>query len=135
MMFDSNLNSDFDQTQFGNEGWLFDGNKQMPAIVDPNLPKKIVWWQTTQGKLVLIVVGVIMMFGLLGIGVYLKSKMNLTPTIKPADETEIDTMNLGPLGEKAKALRDQLKLADPTKEIDPFPPIRIDLRLDVATSP
>lgn len=130
-MLDSNSNPDLDQTQFGSEGWLYDGNKSMPAAVEDSLvPKNPVWWQTKKGKTILVAMALVSMLSLILVGAILKSRQPKEITDETLDETVIETMNLGPLGDKVKALRAQLRLADPTKELDPFPPVKSDLRLD-----
>lgn len=130
-MLDSNSNPDLDQTQFGSEGWLYDGNKSMSAAVEDSLvPQNQVWWQTKKGKTILVAMALVSMLSLILVGAILKSRQPKEATDEALDETIIETMNLGPLGDKVKALRAQLRLADPTKELDPFPPVKSDLRLD-----
>lgn len=131
-MTDANLNPDLDQTQFGSEGWLYNPNKPSSVPIDLTLPKKIVWWQTKNGKIILIIGALVLMSSLMAIANSIRRTNQIAAQPENSDLLVPSVLDLGPLGLKTQDLRDQLKLADPTKELDPFPPVRLDLRLDVA---
>jgi hypothetical protein len=121
-----------EQTQFGTEAWLYDANKSVPVEKDPSKIKPS-FWKTTHGKLVIlggaVVIALILM--LVTAVVMRNRQVEAPPAI--IDQTPAINMNLGPLGDKVKALNLELKAADPTKELDPFPPVNLDARLDPAT--
>ena len=127
-MFSETRNQlDMDQTQFGSEGVFFEANK--PAPLDPNLPKPK-FWQSAQGRIVLAVLTILAVILVLISFAALLQPQAATTTETEEDVAVTEAMDLGPLGEKAKALRTQLRAADPSKELDPQPPINIELRLD-----
>lgn len=119
----------FDQTQFGSEGLYFDANKPTPVINDPSKPQPK-FWQTSQGRMVLVVMAVFAVILMVISLAWLLQPKAATTVDQTFDDAEVEVLDLGPLGEKAKALRSQLKAADPAKELDPQPPINIELRLD-----
>ena len=118
-----------DQSQFDSEAWLYDANKPQPVMPDPNRVQ-LPFWKTKQGKLMLaplaLVVVVIIIAGI----VMIVRGRQAAKVAGPSDPTSFATVDLGPLGDKVKTLSTELKAADPTKELDPFPPVRLDLRLD-----
>lgn len=127
MSTESHNQLDMDQTQFGSEGVFFEANK--PSPLDPNAPK-VKFWQSPQGRMVLAVLTILaVIMVLISFAWLLQPKAAIT-TETTEEETVTETMDLGPLGDKAKALRTQLRAADPSKELDPQPPINIELRLD-----
>lgn len=127
MFAEPNNQHDMDQTQFGSEGVFFDANK--PAPLDPNAPKPK-FWQSAQGRMVLAVMAIVAVILVLVSFAWFLQPEAASTTEPTEEETVTETMDLGPLGEKAKALRTQLRAADPSKELDPQPPINIELRLD-----
>lgn len=118
---------DMDQTQFGSEGVFFEANKPIP--LDPNAPKPK-FWQSAQGRMVLAVLTILAVILVLISFAWLLQPPAATTTETEEEVAVTEAMDLGPLGEKAKALRTQLRAADPSKELDPQPPINIELRLD-----
>ena len=131
-MLDQDKNPDLDQTQFGSEGWLFEANKKLPQVDASQISNKPIWWQTKNGRIILIGVAISMMLGLLLIGASLNKSSPQVAVDEKINETTGELIDLGPLGLKTRNLKEQLKLADPTKELDPYPPVRVDLRLDKA---
>ena len=128
------LPPDFDQTQFENESWLYEANK--PPVPEPGADStttvlgKPKFFQTLWGKLIL-TAGIGMVFFILiliSIGLADQNR-TLSPLTEP-DADAVESLDLGPLGERVKTLRTQLKAADPTRELDPPPPINLELRLD-----
>lgn len=118
---------EMDQTQFGSEGVFFDANK--PAPVDPNAPKTP-FWPSAQGRIVLAVLTILAVILVLVSFAWFLQPSAATIETTELTEAETETLDLGPLGEKVRALRTQLRAADPSKELDPQPPINIELRLD-----
>lgn len=121
-----------EQTQFGTEAWLYDANKSVP--VEKDLTKVTPsFWKTTRGKIVILAGAIfIALILMLATAVAMRNRqVELPPVV--IDQTPAINMNLGPLGDKVKALNLELKAADPTKELDPFPPVNLDARLDEAT--
>jgi len=130
IMLDQNQNPDLDQTQFGSEGWLFAANKKSPKTIDPLIANKPIWWQTKNGRIILIGVAAFMMLSLVLIGASLNRTNQKIISDEKVELESGDEIDLGLLGLKARNLKEQLKLADPTKELDPYPPVKVDLRLD-----
>ncbi len=121
-----------EQTQFGTEAWLYEANKSVPVEKDP---AKITpsFWKTTHGKLV-ILAGAFVIALIIMVVIAIATRGRQIDQAPPLiDQTPAINMNLGPLGDKVKALNLELKAADPTKELDPFPPVNLDARLDEET--
>lgn len=121
-----------DQTQFDTDAWMYDANKSQPIQPDPTQVKPP-FWKTRQGKLTLIPLGLVIILILIAAVVMMTRNDQTTEITAPTDQTTFANLDLGPLGDKVKALSAELKAADPTKELDPFPPVRLDLRLDEVT--
>ena len=114
------------QTRFSDEGMYFESN--LPDV-DPNAPKQP-YFETKQGKLVLIVLAV---FGFLlvviGLAILAKSNQSQIQDVIQGTNPKVQR-EMTETEKKVQLLREQLTTADPTKELDPFPPINLKLRLD-----
>jgi hypothetical protein len=130
MILTNSTPTDTDQTQFATDSWLYEANRPDPAAqsTEPKLP----FWKTKQGKPAMIILGATLVFLLILIAAYYLKPRPEAIVEEEIDEATVAALDLGPLGEKVKLLRQQLKAADPTKEQDPFPPVNLELRLDEA---
>lgn len=113
-----------DQTRFSDEGMFFESPPPSPDM-GPKPP----FLETKQGKLALVGVAVLG-FILIVVGLAALATNQEEIKEKIAEYTPQPARELTETEKKVELLKQLLKTADPTKELDPFPPVDLTFRLD-----
>ncbi len=115
-----------DQTRFSDEGMYFESTPPSPDL-GPRPP----FLETKQGKFAIIAAGIL---GFLLIVIGMAALVNNQEEIqeKMAEYVPQPARELTETEKKVELLKQLLKTADPTKELDPFPPVDLTFRLDEA---
>ncbi len=116
-----------DQTRFSDEGMYFESSPPSPDL-GPRPP----FLETKQGKFAIIAAAILgFILIIVGLAALVSNQEQIQE--KMAEFAPKETRELSETEKKVDLLKIQLKAADPTKELDPFPPVNLTFRLDEDT--
>ncbi len=117
-----------DQTQFGLESPLFTVPRKSKP--ESELTPEEITRQKRQRLLIGLGIGLLILLMVLVVVAALM-KPRVSKTLTPdASSTPVPHQQLSPLEQKVDTLRKDLRLADPTRQDLPFPPVDLEIQLD-----